>query len=306
MISIVVISKDEPSLDGTLASLAEQVAALGEPAEVIVVDASSGRLGFIRERHAATVRWLDFQQPPGVRISIPHQRNAGVLAAQGDIIVFTDAGCFPDEGWLKQIVSPLRSGEDAVAGTSQDMSGADVFPSQFSGRLGEAEDSCYLVECPTLNFAFRRAVFDEIGGFDERFTYGSDVDFTWRLNDAGRRVLYIPEAVLRHDWGESKRQRRRSFVYGKARARLYLKHKARRKNILKSDPVVVIYPLFLLGLPLTLIFPPYPFLLVIPAWRNRAEGDCFRVLVDHLWYGAGVLAEVAGTMTSSRPARVGA
>jgi GT2 family glycosyltransferase len=296
MISIVVISKDEPSLDGTLASLADHVAALGEPAEIIVVDASAGRLEFIRERHAATVRWLDFQQPPGVRISIPHQRNAGVLAAQGDqddIIVFTDAGCLPEEAWLKHLVSPLRAGENAIAGTSQDMSGADVFPNQYIGRVGEADDGSYLVECPTLNFAFRRAVFDEIGGFDERFAYGSDVDFTWRLNDAGYRVRHVPEAVLRHDWGEAKRQRRRSFLYGKARARLYLKHKARRKNILKSDPIVVIYPLFLLGLPLTLVFPLYPLLLVIPAWRNRAAGG-FRVLVDHLWYGAGVLAEVAG------------
>jgi hypothetical protein len=57
--------------------------------------------------------------------------------------------------------------------------------------------------------------------------------------------------------------------------------------------VAVVYPLFLLGLPLTLVFPPYPLLLVVPAWRNRASGG-FQALVDHLWYGAGVLAELAG------------
>jgi hypothetical protein len=54
-----------------------------------------------------------------------------------------------------------------------------------------------------------------------------------------------------------------------------------------------VYPLFLLALPLTLIFPPYPLLLLIPAWRNRSQG-IFRVLVDHLWFGAGVLAELVG------------
>jgi GT2 family glycosyltransferase len=293
VISIVVISKDEPSLDGTLAVLADQVAALGEPAEVIVVDASAGRLDPVRQRHASAVRWLDYQQPPGVRITIPHQRNVGVLAAQGDIVVFTDAGCFPAEGWLKSLVSPLRSGEVAVAGTTQDMAGADVFPNRHIGRVPDAGEGRYLVECPTLNFAFLRTAYDEIGGYDERFAYGSDVDFTWRLNDAGHRVLHVPEAVLRHDWGEARRQRRRSFLYGKARARLYRKHATRRKQLLNSDVMVLVYPLFLLGLPLTLVFPLYPLLLLIPVWRNRSEGG-FRVLVDHLWYGTGVLAEVAG------------
>ena len=293
MISIVIISKDEPSLADTLADVTAQAANLSEPAEIVVVDASAGRLDEIKQRHATAVRWLDFQQPPGVLISIPHQRNIGVRATQGDIIVFTDAGCLPEEGWLKWLVESLRSGEDAVAGTSQDMLGANVFPNKFVRRVEDIGESSYLVECPTLNFAFRRSALDAIGDFDERFAYGSDVDFTWRLNDAGYRVRHIPQAILRHDWGESRRQRRRSFVYGKARARLYRKHTARRKNILRSDPVVVIYPLFLLGLPLTLIFPLYPLLLVISGWRNRETGG-FRAIIDHLWYGAGVLAELAG------------
>ena len=293
MISIVIISKDEQGLDDTLAEVNVQAADLNESAEIVVVDASAGRLDEIRQRHAAAVRWLDFQQPPGVRISIPHQRNAGVRAAIGDIIVFTDAGCLPNEGWLKWMVESLRSGEDAVSGTTQDMSSKDIFPNPYVRWLGDAEESRCLVECATINFAFHRAAFDAIGGFDERFAYGSDVDFTWRLNDAGYLVRHIPEAVLRHDWGESRRQRRRSFLYGRARARLYRKHAARRKNILQSDPVVVIYPLFLIGLPLTLVFPPYPLLLIIPAWRNRATGG-FQALIDHLWYGAGVLVELAG------------
>ena len=88
-------------------------------------------------------------------------------------------------------------------------------------------------------------MFDKLDGFDEGFTYGSDVDFTWRLNDAGYRVLYVPEASLRHDYGAARRQNRRSYLYGKARARLYRKHRARRMSILRSDPIAVVYPLFL-------------------------------------------------------------
>lgn len=293
MISVVIICKDEASLDHTLAIVADQVAGLDEPGEVLVVDASAGRLDHIRQRHETQVRWIDFHPPAGIRISIPHQRNVGVRAAEGDIIIFTDAGCLPEDGWLERMVAPLRKDENAVAGTSQDMSGTLTFPTVHIGRVEQPGGGSYLVECPTLNFGFHRAVFDELGGFDEGFTYGSDVDFTWRLNDAGYRVLYVPEACLRHDYGASRRRNHRSYLYGKARARLYRKHRTRRRSILHNDPIAVIYPLFLLGLPLTLVFPFYPLLLLVPAWRNRSEGS-LRVLVDHLWFGAGVLAELAG------------
>ena len=84
--------------------------------EIVVIDASSGRLDHIRRAHEPAVRWLDFERPAGVRVSIPHQRNAGVRAAEGDIIVFTDAGCRPFPGWLDRLVTPLRAGETVTAG----------------------------------------------------------------------------------------------------------------------------------------------------------------------------------------------
>jgi cellulose synthase/poly-beta-1,6-N-acetylglucosamine synthase-like glycosyltransferase len=289
VISVVIISKDEPSLDETLTDVTSQLASSAEYGEIVVVDASDGRLDHIRRKHEDAVRWVDFQQPPGVRVSIPHQRNAGVREAKGDIIVFTDAGCRPRPGWLDRLVAPLLAGESATAGVSEGMSGQVL----YELPPDQAGEATYLREAPTLNFAFRRDVFDDVGGFDESFAYGSDVDFTWRLNDTGFRVRRVPDAIIQHDYGTPERQRRRSYVYGKARCRLYLKHRARRRYVLRDDPIAVVYPLFLLGLPLTLIFPPYVLLLLIPAWRNRSLGMT-QVVVDHLWFGAGVLAELVG------------
>src|SRR5439155_13985845 len=104
-----------PALDETLAVVGEQARALD--AEVVVVDASEGRLAAVQRAHP-DVRWLDYARPPGVRISIPHQRNAGVRAARGDIIVFTDAGCRPREGWLAALVAPVVDGAEQVAAGS--------------------------------------------------------------------------------------------------------------------------------------------------------------------------------------------
>jgi cellulose synthase/poly-beta-1,6-N-acetylglucosamine synthase-like glycosyltransferase len=288
VISIVIISKDEISLDDTVADVICQIRSLKESSEIIVVDASDGRLDHIRERHKADVRWVKYAQPPGVRVSIPHQRNAGVRAARGEIIVFTDAGCRPERGWLASLVAPLLRDEHITAGLTLATPGSSGL---YDCGARQAHDSRYLTECPTINLAFAREVFDAIDGFDEGFTYGSDVDFAWRLTDAGYRIRSVPDAVVRHSWGGWRRQMRRSYVYGKARMRLYRKHRARLRHVLRDDPMVVVYPVFLLGLPLTVLFPLYPALLLLPAWRNRSNG-AVRVLLDHLVYGVGVLAEL--------------
>jgi GT2 family glycosyltransferase len=292
MISVVIISKDERGLDDTLTDVAKQATSLTEPYEIVVVDASDHRLDYIKRRHAETVRWLEFKPPLGVRVSIPHQRNVGVREARGDIIVFIDAGCHPTEDWLARLVAPLRQykNENVVAGLFKDPVGEN----HYEIPPGKAKDGAYLDEAGSANMAFRRHAFDAVGGFDESFTYGSDVDFCWRLIDIGYRIRCVPGSIIEHDWGTPRRQRRRSYVYGKARARLYAKHSARRRHAIKNDPMVVVNPLFVLGLPVTLIFPLYPLLLIIPAWRYRSRGlrGTIRALSYHLWFGVGVLAGI--------------
>jgi GT2 family glycosyltransferase len=288
VISLVVISRDEPRLAATLDGLTGQADGLEPAAEIVVVDASDGRLDGIR-RELPQVRWIDFARPAGVRVSIPHQRNAGVRAARGEIVVFTDAGCLPRPGWLAALVEPIATGGEDVA------AGAVASPGDRAALHDSRPEAMralgYLPECATINMALRRSCWEAVGGFDESFEYGSDIDFSWRLVDAGHRIRAVPDAVVEHDWGDTRRRLRRSFQYGRARARLYRKHRDRRRRAWRTDPMVVAYPLFLLGLPLTLRFPLYPALLAIPAWRNRSDGAA-RVLADHLVFGAGVLAEV--------------
>lgn len=294
LISIVIISKDEAGLDNTLTHVVGEADSLAEPCEVVVVDASSGRLDHIKQRHAATVRWVDFKQPPGVLVSIPHQRNAGVREASGDIIVFTDAGCRPQPGWLSRLVAPFSQGEDVVAGAQRDPSGEGRYEGRREIRPESAGQERYLSEAPTGNLAFTRQVFEKAGGFDENLVYGSDVEFSWRVIDAGYRVRYIPDAIIEHDWGAPRRQRHRSYLYGKARARLYRKHRSRLKRVLLDDPIVILNPLLLLGLPIILVFPPYFLFLLVPArWsRYRGRWGVVRAIPDQLWFGAGVIAEL--------------
>jgi GT2 family glycosyltransferase len=288
--SVVVLSRDEPDLAETLARLREQVAA--GTAEVIVVDASGGRLDHLAAADP-WVRWIGYRRPPSSRkrVTIPEQRNLGVRAARGEVVVFLDAGCRPGSDWLERLLAPIDAGRAAVV---------------VGGRRNDA-DSRYAVgqaaehlveEAPTLNMALTAEVLARVGPFDEAFSYGSDVDLCWRLGDLGVRILMVPTAEVAVHWGSARRQTTRAWYYGAARARLYRKHPDRLRQLPSRDPILLAYPVFLLGLPVLLLAPwhplalAYPLLLAVPLWRNRRL-DPLLTLADHLVFGAGALAHVA-------------
>jgi GT2 family glycosyltransferase len=67
-------------------------------------------------------------------------------------------------------------------------------------------DSTMEVEQPAGAFLMvRRAVWQELGGFDERFfpLWFEDVDFCRRAIDRGYRLHYVPEATVRHGGAHS-------------------------------------------------------------------------------------------------------
>ena len=273
--SFLIVSKDKPQLGRTLEGISGESRILADEWKVIVVDASRGRREEIRARHPS-VRWFDYKPPLGVRASIPHQRNVGVQHARGELIVFTDCGCEPEPGWLGRLLHPiLLDGEDVAVGRT------------VGRRLelydGGAPRERHLRECSTINMAVRRSVVDTVGQFDEGFEYGSDVDFAWRLVDAAVRLRSAPGAVLTTDWGNVRRQLRRAWLYGRARASLYMKHRIRLPTCFRDDPAPFAYTAFPLGLPLTAAFPFYPALLSYQLSATGAPGPSSQPLTTWSW-----------------------
>jgi glycosyltransferase involved in cell wall biosynthesis len=285
--SLVIVNKDERLLNDTLQALKPFVGHILH--EVIVVDASDGALEDIRLTHE-WARWIDYAQPPRIRITIAHQRNLGVRSAEGDVIVFTDSGCLPEDGWLERLLEPiLEEGESITCGPAR-----AIGKSVYSGvGWSDSSELQYVPMAATINIAFRREAFDAVGGFDESFGSAEDIDFTWRLTEHGYRLRWVPDAVVRHDFGTPRRQLRRAFFYGKGACRLLRKHPDRFGEAMKQNSVPIVYALFLLGLPLTLKWRWYPLLLLWPIWRHRNEELRWLVLFDHLVMGAGVLHELA-------------
>ena len=164
-------------------------------------------------------------------------RNAGAAAAHGEVLAFTDDDCEPDEDWIARLRPLFDDGRFAAAGgpnlpppprTWEEavVCAAPGAPSHVMLDDVEAE------HLPGCNLAVTRAAFDAIGGFDPQFhTAGDDVDFCWRLRDAGFRLGFAPGAFVWH-WRRPSLSKflGQQLGYGRAEHLLLAKHPARFSN----------------------------------------------------------------------------
>ncbi|MEO5915279.1 MAG: glycosyltransferase [Luteolibacter sp.] len=195
--------------------------------ETLVIDDGStdGTADFV-EKNFPWVRLIRLE-PCGLSAA----RNAGAEAAKGEIFAFTDDDCEPDREWLDRLLPIFQQGTFAAAGgpnlpppprTWEEavVCAAPGAPSHVMLDDVEAE------HLPGCNLVVTRAAFEAVGGFDPQFhTAGDDVDFCWRLRDAGFRLGFSPGAFVWH-W---RRPSLRAFLkqqlgYGRAERLLLAKH----------------------------------------------------------------------------------
>ncbi|MBK9166914.1 MAG: glycosyltransferase family 2 protein [Bryobacterales bacterium] len=216
MISVVVVNWNRCDLlRGCLRSLAEQ-RGCGDGFEVIVVDNGSS------DASAAMVE----EEFPGVRLIRNRENrgfcaanNQGIAAAAGAYVALlnNDAEAHPD--WLAALRRVFDAGGDIGMAASKilvwgepdriDKVGHLIYPDGQNrgrgsgeldrGQYDQVEDVLWPDGCAAM---YRRAMLDEIGGFDEDFfAYADDAELGLRARIAGWRCLYAPEAVVWHRRG---------------------------------------------------------------------------------------------------------
>lgn len=178
---------------------------------------------------------------PGVEIlrlppsGLSAARNAGARLARADVLAFTDDDCVPDREWLERVRDFLDSHPEcaAVGGPNLPQKPRDWREAVVCAAPGAPShvmlDDVIAEHLPGCNLVVRREAFEEIGGFDPRFhTAGDDVDFCWRLQDAGHRLGFEPTAFVWH-WRRPtlRAYLRQQMGYGRAEKLLLAKHPQR-------------------------------------------------------------------------------
>jgi cellulose synthase/poly-beta-1,6-N-acetylglucosamine synthase-like glycosyltransferase len=168
--------------------------------EIIVVDNGSTD-GSEQALDEAGVRWIKYQERGRAKAL-----NAGLAAAKGDIICTTDISCQPEPQWITQVVESFRDPTvGCVAGEIRLLRGRDSAVIRFQERTNYMSPMLALRRnrLPFLPFAdganasFRRKVFDEIGGFEEAFYKGADVEICYRIFMLTRyKILFNHRAVV--------------------------------------------------------------------------------------------------------------
>jgi GT2 family glycosyltransferase len=139
----------------------------------------------------------------------PYARNLALTNAVGEIIFFIDDDCAISLQWFECLLKPFEDpsvigcqGGVSVPESSNAIGWAESmlgFPgggirriSQARGQLQETK------EISTLNCAYRKWVFNKVGGFDERLLYGGE-DYLFAKNACEHgRCVFVPNAMAFH------------------------------------------------------------------------------------------------------------
>jgi glycosyltransferase involved in cell wall biosynthesis len=151
-------------------------------------------------------------------------RNRAIVEARGEIVAYTDDDCVVHPRWASAIATALQQpGVGAVTGLvvpyELETEAQQLF--ERYGGFGRGFERKWFANDANVanrpvsflgagqfgtgaNMAFRRDIFDEIGGFDPALDVGTvtngggDLEMFFRVLKEGYTLAYEPQAVIRH------------------------------------------------------------------------------------------------------------
>ena len=169
-------------------------------------------------------------------------RNAGMAAAQGDVLLWTDDDVRPGEKWIEAMCRPILAARPtpSPAGSScptawTSMAAAMAPGLPFSRRRRPRAISTLI----GANMAFARRVLKKVPAFDPELGpgalgFGDDTLFSWQLAAAGFRIVAAgDDSMVEHHCGEDRLARSvlADVMARQGRSRAYIDYHWRHRTV---------------------------------------------------------------------------
>jgi glycosyltransferase involved in cell wall biosynthesis len=180
-------------IDRLLSSLMAQTLT---PAQVIIVDGGSTDGTWERLQESATKyqnlvairdESCQLSQSPG---PISRGRNVAIAAATSDVVACVDAGCTYEPEWLERLTAAIRSGasEYALGGSCIEPAHRTIWDIASAPFFGvKLSEDAKTKSCTARSMAFRKDLWQRVGGFPEHLLLGEDTVFDIKV-----RALVTP------------------------------------------------------------------------------------------------------------------
>ncbi|MCS6910324.1 MAG: glycosyltransferase [Anaerolineae bacterium] len=175
-------------------AIASALAQTRPPDEIIVVDdGSTDGTSDVARQYADRIRYV-YQPPHGA----PAARNRGLALATGDAIAFLDA----DDIWLPTKLEAQLTALEAQPEIDVVFCYVEQFVSEDAQEVvASVPDRLrHLPAVYASGMLVRRAAFERVGRFDERFIRADVVDWIVRSRQRGIGELTLPNVLVRRRW----------------------------------------------------------------------------------------------------------
>ena len=188
-----------------------------------------------------TITRIDIASVPSDMPAKKNALRAGIKASKGEILCFTDADCFPPPAWLAELVQQFEPEVGLVAGyspytiPSSETRTNEILRKMFFKFIAYEEFRAAIWSsgaigwnlgwlCTGRNLAYRRKVYDEVGGFEKikQSVSGDDDLFLqlvrrqtdWEIRYIKTKESFVP-TVPPADFRSFVEQRKRHFSASK-------------------------------------------------------------------------------------------
>lgn len=137
--------------------------------------------------------------------SVAETRNDAIPEVAGDVVAFLDADELAPDQWLGELIAPIEAGDVDFAGgptrpLEEPASRAERYVNEHEAWFYREVVSRDVTFLPMGNSAWSTRIFEAIGGFDPRLSWGGeDYDVNLRAQRAGFEGVFVEEAWVHHD-----------------------------------------------------------------------------------------------------------